>query len=149
MVILTNDFKSIVDNAFLSSDNLQDFDVNYFIRMYCDPSIKANILEGMYHMLLYAYPKDDPEGIIKIKHHLRTMIYPDFLHTVYWKSIAKYVKYKAGNKCSLCARSRCTLNVHHRDYNYKGIEILHLNELICLCEYCHTKFHNKNFQSNL
>jgi len=143
MVILTNDFKSIVDNVFLSSDNQQDIDVNCFIRMYCDPDIKANILEGMYSLLLFAYPKDDPYGLVQIKNHLRSLTYPDFLQTVYWKSIAKHVKHKADYKCSLCARSRCTLNVHHRDYNFRGIEILHLKELICLCEYCHNKFHEK------
>lgn len=72
---------------------------------------------------------------------LHEMPYADFLTTVYWKIIARYVKYKKDH-CSLCD-SKSNLNVHHRTYKNRGREIKHLGDLIVLCNNCHKKHHVK------
>lgn len=66
--------------------------------------------------------------------------YSAFLNTIYWKTVAKGAKRRAGYRCQLC-NSKDELNVHHRCYEHKGTEILHMDDLICLCHKCHEHHH--------
>ena len=68
------------------------------------------------------------------------MTYKEYLSTPYWKLVSMLAKKKAGYKCQLCG-SDYNLNVHHRTYEHKGTEILNMNDLIVLCQECHSKFH--------
>lgn len=70
--------------------------------------------------------------------------YSMFLNTAYWKTVAEEVKRRAGYRCQLC-NSEDDLNVHHRCYEHKGTEILHMNDLICLCHKCH-EHHHKGYE---
>lgn len=67
---------------------------------------------------------------------LRKMPYGDFLKTEYWREVAKLVKARDGMKCRVCNSSR-TLDAHHRSYQFRGCDHLHMDELITLCRVCH------------
>jgi 5-methylcytosine-specific restriction endonuclease McrA len=66
--------------------------------------------------------------------------YKMFLTTPYWKEVSQLAKRKAKFSCQLCG-SKENLNVHHKTYEHKGTEINHLEDLIVLCQNCHSKFH--------
>lgn len=88
------------------------------------------------------HPNVDNDAIAEC---VRLLNYSDFLQTPYWKIVSKYKKSQNDFKCQLC-NSGGTLNVHHKTYARHGYE--HLtdvikNDLICLCENCHKKFHDK------
>jgi len=71
---------------------------------------------------------------------LKTMPYKEYLQTEHWKNIRKKVLAKARYKCQLC-NNKNNLHVHHNTYENRGNE--RLEDLIVLCEDCHTKFHIK------
>lgn len=80
--------------------------------------------------------------IESIAEYICNMNYQDFLETPYWKAIAAYKRYKSKYKCGLC-NSKNRLSVHHKTYERHGYEHLYWDEdLICLCDRCHKKFHN-------
>ncbi len=84
------------------------------------------------------YPSVNWEAI---SDHIKSMDYQDFLKTPYWKAIAAHTKYKAGYRCQLC-NSADNLATHHRNYDIHGREHAHMQELIVLCNDCHSKFHD-------
>jgi len=69
----------------------------------------------------------------------RSLPYKEYLHTHYWYLVSK-VKKSLEPVCQIC-REEKRLNVHHKTYENKGNELLHLNDLIVLCKKCHEKFH--------
>jgi hypothetical protein len=75
--------------------------------------------------------------------------------TLYWKRIADHVKHLGGFKCRFKYNHDSTiLQAHHCTYDIAGWEILHLEDLICLCQACHDTLHGhenhkKGFKSNL
>lgn len=73
--------------------------------------------------------------------NLRKMKYEDFLKTRYWRTVRAYVIEQSGRKCSVCGEIKY-LNVHHKSYEHHGSEIFHLEDLVVLCEKCHSKAHN-------
>ena len=75
-----------------------------------------------------------------VKSIILHMPYTDFLGTPYWKSIAKYVKDRDGNRCVKCGTDR-RLHVHHLNYQNHGDELHHLDDLICVCRKCHKEIH--------
>lgn len=73
--------------------------------------------------------------------YINSMDYHTFLKTPYWKAIAEKVKSRAKYKCELCYSSN-NLVTHHKTYKRHGYEHLYWREdLICLCDKCHEKFH--------
>ena len=77
----------------------------------------------------------------EITERIKLMSYKDFLNTPYWKAISAYLKITRG-KCEKCGNDT-ELHIHHKTYVHHGKEIFNLNDLICLCKECHSKFHNK------
>lgn len=77
---------------------------------------------------------------LDIANFIKNMSYADFLKTPYWNAIAENVKKKANYRCQMC-NSTENLNVHHRSYQNHGNELHHMEDLICLCKECHTKYH--------
>lgn len=73
---------------------------------------------------------------------LKEMPYQEFLDTIYWEVVRKYVLWKRKYRCELCGENG-ELNVHHKSYDYRGEEYNHLEDLIVLCQPCHAKFHDK------
>ncbi len=77
-----------------------------------------------------------------VSDHIKGMDYQNFLKTPYWKAITAHTKYKAGYRCQLC-NSAYDLVTHHRNYDIHGREHDHIQELIVLCDDCHSKFHDQ------
>ena len=75
-----------------------------------------------------------------IKDYIKDMDYYEFLETPYWKAVSAKVKAKAKYKCQICNSSE-NLCVHHRSYSSHGDEVHNLEDLICICNDCHTKYH--------
>jgi len=73
---------------------------------------------------------------------LSSMPYPDYLLTGHWQEVREKVLFRDGYMCMLCCSNQ-SLHVHHRTYEHRGEEQLHLRDLITLCEVCHTKFHGR------
>lgn len=65
-----------------------------------------------------------------------------FLFSPYWKVISEYKKEISNKKCQLC-NSEEFLNTHHNNYKNRGKEYKNLNDLIVLCNKCHSKFHTE------
>lgn len=77
----------------------------------------------------------------KIKDYVNNqMTYKQYLSTPYWQLVSMLAKRKAKYKCQLCGSDE-NLNTHHRSYKHKGFEIRHMEDLIVLCQDCHSKFH--------
>lgn len=70
------------------------------------------------------------------------MTYPEYLQTNYWHMIVCEKKYSVGEICQICGVEK-KIQVHHNKYDHRGQEHLFLNEdLVCLCDSCHKKFHD-------
>ena len=70
------------------------------------------------------------------------MTYPEYLQTNYWHMVVCEKKYSVGEICQICGIEK-KLQVHHNKYDHRGQEHLFLNEdLVCLCDFCHKKFHD-------
>lgn len=76
----------------------------------------------------------------KVNEYVANMPYKKYLTTPYWKFVSQLAKKKAKYKCQLCG-SESNLNTHHRTYEHKGYEINNMEDLIVLCQNCHSKFH--------
>ena len=94
-----------------------------FIRYYDKVDNDYNILEDYYHIIF-----------------MKNKDYKNYLKTKHWKDKRKDVLKRAKYKCQLCS-SKDTLHVHHNTYENIGKE--KKEDLIVLCEKCHSKFHNK------
>ena len=83
--------------------------------------------------------RDLPE----LSQKLLEMSYKDFLNTLYWKCITKYIK-DTTHKCSRCSNTKL-LHVHHKTYENHGFEHhIHVmnNDLEVLCSKCHKQEHH-------
>lgn len=81
----------------------------------------------------------------QIKKTVCALKYYDFLRTAYWQIIATQVKYEKDMVCESCGKrfnKMQFLDVHHKDYSIHGEEHLHLDDLVCLCDFCHKNIHN-------
>lgn len=78
----------------------------------------------------------------ELAYRLKSLKYGDFLRTPYWWVVSTNVKKRAGGRCMLCNSGK-KVAAHHRSYDNHGYEHQHQNDLICLCEKCHSKFHKK------
>lgn len=77
----------------------------------------------------------------ELKRRLKYMKYSQFLRTPYWRVVSDRVKMRANCRCQLCNRDE-KLVTHHRVYDFRGEDHLHMSELTCLCNGCHNKHHN-------
>ena len=66
--------------------------------------------------------------------------YAEYLETDRWKKLAKECRNKAGNRCQLCNTKDKKIAAHHRGYENLNTD-LEIQDLICLCEDCHSHFH--------
>jgi nucleoside 2-deoxyribosyltransferase len=68
--------------------------------------------------------------------------YNQYLESDKWKEIARMKRNEAGGRCQLCNDNKGRLNVHHRTYD--NIYQEKMDDLIVLCDKCHTKFHEQD-----
>lgn len=94
-----------------------------FIRYYDKLDSHYNILEDYYHIIF-----------------IKNKDYKNYLKTKHWKEKRKDVLKRAKYKCQLCS-SKDKLHVHHNTYVNIGNE--KKEDLIVLCEKCHSRFHDK------
>lgn len=78
--------------------------------------------------------------------YLKNMPYGDFLKTPYWKAVSYEIKRKFRFKCALCNKNTL-LATHHRTYKNHGAEVSNLNDLICLCNDCHSVHHTEKLKT--
>lgn len=117
--------------------------LNYYINNVCDPECQWNKGTSVYTKMNEVKELlPHPDCMKVIQTHLLSLTYQQFLQTPYWKAIAEYKKKQANYKCKLC-NSDHLLNVHHSNYNIRGLELSNMNDLIVLCNSCHAKFHDK------
>lgn len=62
--------------------------------------------------------------------------YHKYLESPRWKMISDYCKKLAGNRCRGC-NVGSGLQAHHRTYAHVGDELNHMDDLTCLCTFCH------------
>ena len=65
--------------------------------------------------------------------------YRNYLQSGEWQGIKRLVNQRANNRCQLC-NGTGVLHVHHRTYDRIMNE--HPDDLILLCEKCHSRFHD-------
>ena len=66
--------------------------------------------------------------------------YEEYLLTEHWKMARDSVLLFWDNRCMIC-NSEEKIHVHHRTYVRLGDE--QMNDLVPLCEECHSLFHDK------
>lgn len=76
-----------------------------------------------------------------IASQIKEMPYWDFLKTPYWKGVARIMRLRSKLACQKCGKGGKT-SIHHKTYEHHGYEIYYLEDLICLCDRCHTELHN-------
>jgi 5-methylcytosine-specific restriction endonuclease McrA len=99
-----------------------------------DGTVKVSAKKRFHALCRHMTPDESEE--------LRKMPYEEFLETIYWDVIRSYVLQLNHYRCGLCSQ-RAELDVHHRTYEHRGYEYLHLEDLVALCETCHAKFHDR------
>lgn len=71
--------------------------------------------------------------------------YHKYLKTDEWQSIRDLVLQRDNYTCRCCGRTKddkgAALTVHHREYTHLFDEQNNLDDLICLCKYCHIGIH--------
>ena len=72
--------------------------------------------------------------------YLKSLPYQEYLKTEHWDYIRKLTLKNANYRCSICNNAK-PLHTHHRSYEYSGEEEKHMEDIICLCNRCHYKFH--------
>lgn len=83
---------------------------------------------------------------ILISEILRSLPYDEFLQTPYWIAVSEHAKAEQP-WCVLCTEPMDgPLEVHHRTYQHRGSEWLHLGDLTVLCGDCHQTFHKKGIK---
>lgn len=75
---------------------------------------------------------------------IKALPYRTFLQTPYWKAVSYEAKRSAHFCCHVC-NSNAALSTHHKTYEIHGYEHTYwgMNQLIVLCQDCHSKFHDK------
>lgn len=124
---------------------IYESNTNRYIENYLNPNRQWNAGVKTYEKWnsIIQYGVDEQ----KIASHIKGMPYYDFLKTPYWKAISEKKRGQAKFKCQLC-NCEGKLATHHRTYDSHGFEHCHLQDLIVLCDGCHTKFHDKEPNGN-
>lgn len=109
-----------------------------FVQKYLSKDINTSMLRNNIDVLKSEIRNCD-EGLIA--EYISSLDYDHFLITPYWKIIAYHVKKSAKFKCVICGSNE-NLNAHHKDYSIHGYELQNIRELVCLCNSCHSLYHN-------
>ena len=137
---LENERAAELEREYEKKEQLKPARTEEYIETYLNPnnSWKENIKPWKKFSLIDRYDID----INKVSDYIKQMNYYDFLKTPYWKAVTAKKMFQSNYQCQMCG-STGRLNVHHSDYTIHGKEVNNLNKLICLCEDCHRRFHDK------
>lgn len=78
-------------------------------------------------------------GYSEMLEYFNSMPYKEYLLTAHWKHFSGQAIRFFG-KCVVCDTTS-NLKIHHKNYKNRGRETF--LDVICLCNNCHAKFHNK------
>lgn len=111
--------------------------VNYNIQISSVPEIKP--------MAEYFAPKNivrKGENVYQeCLQYLKSMDYEEYLLTEHWLHFkSEFLKW-SNSKCQVCGKGETMLHVHHKTYENRGRETF--NDVVILCEKCHSLFHGK------
>jgi len=71
------------------------------------------------------------------------LTYKKYLQSKHWKNIKiRYANSKLNHNCVVCGVLKETKYMHHHHKSYKRIGNERLNDIIILCEQCHSQAHN-------
>lgn len=70
---------------------------------------------------------------------LRKMPYAEYLKTPHWQALRDQTLARYGHRCAICNTDKNPLQIHHRTYVRKGMELP--EDVIALCNQCHKLFH--------
>jgi len=93
-------------------------------------------VEENFNQLFERYDEDDEDSLSRMPLY-------KFVKTTYWDIIRKYLIYKNDSTCQLC-NFVGFVYVHHISYKNRGREHLNLDDLIVICQKCHSEIHNKH-----
>lgn len=149
LAIADGDFKkaeTYLDWAY--GDNTVGQTTEKFIKKYLTPGKKISKKQEEIFKTKYIGSESENSGLDydKIASAIRDMDYGYFLNTPYWKAVSSFVRERDGNRCRKCG-SNSKLHIHHVQYINHGMEAkvaTSIDDLICLCEKCHAKEHNKD-----
>ena len=68
------------------------------------------------------------------------MNYSDYLKSPHWVAFRQRI-YSTRNRCQACGTNKAKLNIHHKNYKCLGKETD--DDVLVLCEACHTRFHSR------
>lgn len=66
--------------------------------------------------------------------------YADFLNSDYWRQVRQAVLARDQHQCQKCGEVKA-LQVHHLTYKHHRNELNHLEDLMTVCESCHSAIH--------
>ncbi len=72
---------------------------------------------------------------------LQTMDYRSFLETEYWQTLRTLILSRRGRICERCGSHNGPIDLHHKTYEHRGLEIYYQNDIEVLCRDCHKKHH--------
>lgn len=87
---------------------------------------------------LYTLPDAARE---EVHRRLAALPYRDFLRSWYWDACRSEELSRAGYRCRRCRAEKVRLQVHHIDYDHRGREHEHIEDLRAVCDNCHVKAH--------
>lgn len=82
----------------------------------------------------------DPEEVASFITSARAMPYKHYLRTVYWGAVRGWLATTRKQVCAFCG-SPWPTPVHHLNYEHRGCEHNHLDDLQLLCYRCHMDRH--------
>lgn len=98
--------------------------------------------------LLTTFKRYDPLTQPPDPKDLRSLPYEEYLLTHHWQAIRRVALRRAKQKCQLC-HSAHLLHAHHNNYDHRGEEQAHMEDILILCAPCHTKHHEKDTSQSL
>ena len=109
-----------------------------YINTFCNENSEIDITDkGLVNEALY--PDLNEVCLEDVQKH-NCKMYKNYLNTPLWKIISSKIKWNAYSKCEKCGSTKY-LQVHHKSYDFKGVEFLAMEDLECLCSECHAKEH--------
>ncbi len=89
-----------------------------------------------FECLMRVWKREAPEAQRLATARMKAMPYEEFLATTYWKTVRDYMAHRWRGLCQACLVNRST-EVHHKTYEHRGEEHLHLDDLMPVCRKCH------------
>lgn len=88
-----------------------------------------------------------PKVVQELNPKIDIKAYYSYLKTKKWAKIRQLVLTRDNNKCRMCER-KGLLHIHHLTYEHLFNETTHLDDLVTLCDKCHSDIHGRKNGKN-